>query len=161
MATHDIDYVIDAVADGIGLVSQIPVIRGNQNRTPMPDEPFICLTEMFHEDLETPHYKFDGVQNTVELRQPYRVTIQADVYGAGACNIAAALVTAMNSVVFNDHMPADVQILFCGDLKQATMVDAQDQFLERWNCLIQAQHNPTVELAQEHADVAVVTIREV
>ena len=157
-----IDAVIDAVAGAIEWV--LPgtvVVRGNQNRVPMPQGNFIALTEMFHEDVETPAYKFHGAQNTVEITQPYRVTIQCDVYGSGACNTASALLAAMNSIVCNDHMPPEMDILYAGDLKQATMVDASDQFLERWNFVIVAQYNPVVTLPQEHADVLVTTLRPV
>lgn len=157
-----IDAVIEAVAGAIEWV--LPgtvVVRGNQNRVPMPQGNFIALTELFHEDIETPVYSFDGVRNEVEIKQPYRVTIQCDVYGAGACNTASALLAAMNSIVCNDHMPPEMDILYCGELKQATMVDASDQFLERWNFVIVAQYNPAVTLPQEHADVAVTTLRQV
>lgn len=157
-----IDAVIDALADAIEwILPGTVVVRGNQNRVPMPQGNFIALTELFHEDIETPAYKFDGTQNEVEIKQPLRATIQCDVYGAGACNIASALLAVMNSIVCNDHVPPEMDILYAGELKQATMVDASDQFLERWNFTVVMQYNIGVTLPQEHGDVLITTVHKV
>ena len=157
-----IDVVIDALADAIEwILPGTVIVRGNQNRAPMPQGNFIALTELFHEDIETPAYKFDGARNEVEIKQPYRTTIQCDVYGADACNIASALLAAMNSVVFNDHMPPEMDVLYAGELKQATMVDASDQFLTRWIFSVGVQYNIGVTLSQEHGDVLIATMRAI
>lgn len=149
-----LDQCIEALASALEAVnSGVEIIRGNQNRVPLPKGDFLLLTELSSEPVETPHYSWKYPEDLMNITQPYKVAVQCDVYGHNALDRASALVAVLTSVVGSYPFPQNIQLLHTEDLRQATFVDESDQFLERWIFTVHLQYNPSVEFGMEYAEV--------
>ena len=148
-----LDECIEALASALETVANgSEIIRGNQNRTPLPRGDFVVLTELSCEPVETPHYGWLYPQDLMNLTQPYQLTVQCDVYGHNALERVSAIVATLNSIVGSYLFPDHIKLLYADDMRQAAMVDETDQFLERWVCTAYLQYNPKFELGMEYAE---------
>lgn len=155
-----IDQCIEALASALESVnSGVEIIRGNQNRVPLPKGDFLLLTELSSEPVETPHYAWKYPEDLMDITQPYRVAVQCDVYGHNSLDRASVLVAVLTSVVGSYLFPQNIQLLHTEDLRQATFVDEADQFLERWIFTVYMQYNPSVEFGMEYAKALSATHR--
>ena len=148
-----LDECIEALASALEpVVSDSEIIRGNQNRTPLPKGEFVVLTELSCEPIETPHYGWLYPQDSMNLTQPYQLAVQCDVYGHNALERTSAIVATLNSIIGSYLFPDHIKLLYVDDMRQATMVDESDQFLERWICTAHMQYNPRFELGMEYSE---------
>lgn len=161
-----IDNVIDVLADFaepfIGKCEQAQV-----NRVPMDKGEFNILTPLRFRRLSTSREvnKDTGVQSTsymgfTEVRQ---AEIQVDIYGDGAGDRAIALETLFRTGYAYDAIKAiDTRVapLYSTEAIQAPMINAENQWQERYMLTLSLQVHITIDVQQDYFDKAQITINQ-
>lgn len=156
-----IDDVIDALGDFIELfVSGAEIIRGEVNRVPHPDAPFVVLTELFSDEIERPKTDWTPAANTITITAPTRFDIQADFYGEAAGDYCKAIKQAIRTGWGFDQFPDGIKPLYTDQGHQAPLVTGEQQYMRRWILTISMQYNPAVDVSQQFADEASVSAIE-
>jgi len=140
------------------------VVKGVNNRVPMPDGDFILLTPMFRKRLayNVDTYAPDGKTGTKAMTQYTQLDIQVDSYGALAGDRAQTLSTfirdescceAINAaaVALVGTAGLDMQTLYAEEPHQMPLITGESQYDPRWTFEWHLQYNPTVTLAQQFA----------
>ncbi|EOS94708.1 hypothetical protein LU631_02710 [Erwinia tracheiphila] len=161
-----IDDVIDVLADfaepHIGKCEQ-----AQANRVPMDKGEFNILTPLRFRRLSTSREKNKdtGVQSTssigfTEVRQ---AEIQVDIYGDGAGDRAIALETLFRTGYAYDAIKAiDARVapLYSTEAIQAPMINAENQWQERYMLTLYLQVHITIDVQQDFFDKAQITINQ-
>ena len=140
------------------------VIKGLGNRVAMPIGPFVAMTAVSLNRLRTNQHAYDTTRpnpTIVAIEAGYKLTIQLDCYGPEASDWAAML-----SELFRDDYACQIlapacQPLYCDDPQRMPIVDAEQQYEDRWTLAATVQYNPTTTPAQEFAQFAAVTTIDV
>lgn len=156
MAQYQISIAVDDVIDALKafltpFVTPAPIIRGQQNRVPMPVGGFVELTEILQVDLETPTVANDSANNQTTITGPKRIDIQIDFYGPSSGDQCAAVKGVFRTYFSTAAFPANIQPLYCSDGHQAPLTDAEQQYESRWNLTASLQYNPTVSIPLQFA----------
>lgn len=144
------------------------VVKGQQNRTPMPTGPnFVILTPTGRAQLATTARTYvptDDPAPAVGQRDTQRQTrldVQIDVYGPAAAENVQIVSTLLRDMYGCDFLrPYQVQPLYCNDPRQLPLVTGEQQYLARWMLGATLQFNPTVSTSQQFADIVDVTLVE-
>jgi hypothetical protein len=134
------------------------VVRGQNNRTPLPSDPCAVLTEILRTDLQIPYPRYSAFVAVASLQSATRIDVQIDVYGLVAGDITQAIVAAFRTEWGFDRFSAEVKPLYCSDAHQSPLITGEKQFESRWTVTASLQYNPTVSVPQQYADVADVII---
>lgn len=191
MAIYDItvDNVIDFAADFIEQLSLGACQQAQVDRVPMPNGQFCILTPMRFIRLSTtsqknvvqqsanPLFGFsdgytpmnvapfsNGNKNAIAYGEIRQADIQVDIYGDEAGSRAMALETVFRSQYAYDTLKAiDTRIapLYSSDVIQAPMINAEDQWQERYIITLSFQVHVTITLQQDYFDQAEISIRQV
>lgn len=151
-ASIAVDDVITAL--GAFLAPFIPtgkIIRAQVNRVPMPNDPFIELTELLTVDLQKPWVSYDPARAVGMLHGTARIDVQIDFYAPNASEYCRAVKTALPSAWGVQQFPKNIVPLYCSDGIQAPMIDAQKQWESRWTLTASMQYNPTIEVPQDYS----------
>lgn len=155
VVTPTLEMVFAALGAFIESLITCPVVRGNQNRVPMPDEPFICMTEQNQRRLSTniASYNDPGGNNGVrDVMQPTQFDIGIDCYGPLASDWAKILVTMFNDGYAVEKMGGQVVPLYADDAMNMPLVNGEQEYEQRWRFTACMQYNPVVTVAQQFAD---------
>jgi len=151
-----IDAVIDALADFLQpFVGNAEIIRAQVNRSPMPKNPCVVLTELLQVDLSVPRTEYQPVDNTATIHGPARIDIQIDFYGVQAGEFCKTVKSAFRSEWGFAHFPANIKPLYTSDGLQSPLITGEQQYESRWTLTATLQYNPTVMVPQEFADEAI------
>lgn len=88
---------------------------------------------------------------------PAQWTVQVDVYGPASADNAQVIETLFRSEYATDAFGSygyDVQPLYCDDAHQVPLIDAEQQFEERWTLDLNLQFNALVGTSQQFATEA-------
>lgn len=149
-------------------ISGLNVVKGEQNRVPMPAGPnFVVITPSGRVRLATNVRTYvpsddpapaDGQRQT---QQQTRMDVQIDVYGPNAAENVQIISTLLRDTYGCDFLrPHNCQPLYCGDPRQLPLVTGEQQYLARWMLGTTLQFNPTVSTSQEFADIVDITLVE-
>lgn len=157
-----IDSVIEALAAFIQpfLPGGAQIVRGQSNRVAPPVSPFVLLTEIGQQDLETPVGTFDASVDQVALRANTQITIQVDFYGASAGDYCKAVKGVFRSQYAPAQFPDGIKPLFCSDGHQGPLITGEEQYESRWTLTANLQYNPSVSVPQQSADALSVELIE-
>jgi hypothetical protein len=148
-----VDDVVDALADFIEpFCGASEIIRAQVNRTPMPHGPFVVLTELMAQDIETPLTEYDGQQDIASITGPARIDVQIDFYGPNAGNQCKAVKNVYRTEYAASQFPDGIKPLYCSDGIQSPLITGEQQWESRWTLTASLQFNPVVEVPQEFAD---------
>jgi len=151
-----IDAVIDALADFLQpFVGNAEIIRAQVNRTAMPKNPCVVLTELLQVDLSVPRTEYQPVDNTATIHGPARIDIQIDFYGVQAGEFCKTVKSAFRSEWGFARFPANIKPLYTSDGLQSPLITGEQQYESRWTLTATLQYNPTVIVLQEFADEAI------
>lgn len=151
-----IDAVIDALADFLQpFVGNAEIIRAQVNRTAMPKNPCVVLTELLQVDLSVPRTEYQPVDNTATIHGPTRIDIQIDFYGVQAGEFCKTVKSAFRSEWGFARFPANIKPLYTSDGLQSPLITGEQQYESRWTLTATLQYNPTVIVLQEFADEAI------
>ncbi len=157
--------LVDAVIEALGAFIQpfaagAQIVRGQNNRTAMPPDPFVLLTEILKADLETPTVTNNKVNAQESVLTPKRIDIQVDFFGPSAGDQIAAFKTVYRTAYAVSQFPAGIAPLYCTDEHQGTLTNDQQQYESRWLLTASLQYNPTVYLPKQFATALKVSILE-
>lgn len=140
-----------------GLFPGVPVIRGIVNRTPMPTGPFIVLTPIGQRRLATNVDSFDRTNpapTQLMAQQSVQMDLQIDCYGDGSGDRASIL-----STLWRDEYTCSAlttcQPLYADEPAMMPLIDAEQQYEERWRLDAAIQYNPVTSFQQDFADTLV------
>lgn len=161
-----IDNVIDVLADFaeplIGKCEQ-----AQANRVPMDKGEFNILTPLRFRRLSTSREtnKDTGVQSTSSLgfTEVRQAEVQVDLYGDGAGDRAIALETLFRTGYAYDAIKAiDARVapLYSTEAIQAPMINAENQWQERYTLTLSLQVHITIDVQQDYFDKAQITINQ-
>lgn len=151
-----IDAVIDALADFLQpFVGSAEIIRAQVNRTSMPSNPCVVLTELLQVDLSVPRTEYQPDDNTATIHGPARIDIQIDFYGVQAGEFCKSVKSAFRSEWGFARFPTNIKPLYTSDGIQSPLITGEKQYESRWTLTATLQYNPTVMVSQEFADEAI------
>ncbi|MHB8283953.1 MAG: phage neck terminator protein [Caulobacteraceae bacterium] len=128
----------------------VSVIRGQVNRTAPPKGNYIVATVMGRVRLATNTDSYDGVA-TKTITQPTQVTVQLDLHGELATDVAQILSSVFRDAAACDAMPAAIQPLYADDPRQMPFINGAQQYEDRWTVNVVLQVNPALSLPQAYA----------
>jgi hypothetical protein len=131
------------------------VIRGLQNRVPMPAGDFIEITASLTSPLST-NVQTYAPDNSASLnKRSTQLSVQIDCYGVSAMDNANMLSMMLRSDYACQKFAAsglDMQPLYANDAHQMPFITGEDQYMERWVFDGVLQINPVVSVPQDFAD---------
>lgn len=133
------------------------VIKAQGNRAAMPTGDFCTMTPLLVTGLSTDRVTYaDPGSNpgTGDHSRSTRWDCQLDFYGPSAADHAATVATLIRTGYACEQFAAsgvDMQPLYAGEPKQTTMLNAEQQFEDRWTLEFSAQFNPAVSTPQDFA----------
>ena len=149
----DIDAVIDALRTFVApFVPGGQIVRAQVNRTPMPSNPCVILTELLQVDLSIPYAEGNIVVETDTLHGPTRIDVQIDFYGALAGSYCKAVKQAIRSSWAYDKFPQNIRPLYTDNGVQSPLITGEQQYESRWTLTVSLQYNPTVAVPQQSAN---------
>lgn len=139
------------------LPAGIEVVQGQGNRVAMPTgNEYVVMTA----NLLTPHRtpvvewdKNDPDADEIRIEQGTLVRIQLDCYGERAQDWAVILCTVLRNG-YSVQFLTPLAPLFADNPVQAPLIDAEQQYNERWIVGANVQYNPVVTAPQEFANAA-------
>ncbi len=139
-----------------------PVLRGQDNRVPEPDDAnFVLMTPLFRERIETNVDTYADATSPVgnpsgtrSSLAPTKLTIQLDFHGPASGDNAQIASTLLRDefacVAFAAAQPS-VQPLYASDPRQIPFTDGEQQYEFRWIVEAALQINPVVITQQAFA----------
>lgn len=148
-----IDDVIDALKAAIQpFVGSTQIVRGQSNRTPMPNNPCVVLTELLSVDLSVPRTEYQNIAETATVTGPTRIDIQVDFYDGLSGEYCKLIQMMFRTGIGFDSFPATIKPLYCSDGVQSPLITGEQQWESRWTLTASLQYNPVVTLPQQSAD---------
>ena len=154
-------YLLTVLGSGWG------VFVTQDNRVPMPNGDFVTMTRMGSLLLSTPTGKWvDPGTNpgSSGLKTSVRGRFQLDFYGAGAADAIQIVHSLFRTSYTCEQMATsglEVQPLYAEDPKNTTMINAEQQFQERWTLDAFIQFNPVVTVPLDFASSLEATVVEI
>lgn len=131
------------------------VIRSQTNRAPMPTGDFCVMTPLFLTGLSTSWSAYTDPGSNPGSENAQRSTqwnVQLDFYGPSAADHAAIIAALIRTPYACDQLAGSgMQPLYAGDAKQTAMVNAEQQYENRWTVDFVAQFNPVVQTPMDFA----------
>jgi hypothetical protein len=129
----------------------VPILRGQQNRVPMPDIPFVLMTTVgtprrigTNKD-STEAVIVDGalVGFTAAVGADFEYAVQADFYSPQAEAWAMAAELLWRDAIGFAAMPPGMKPLYSEDRRQVPLVGAENQWVQRWTMTLYLDYQPT------------------
>ncbi|WP_235439405.1 hypothetical protein [Edwardsiella sp. EA181011] len=159
-----VDNVIDVLADFVEPIAG-ECNQAQANRIPMPKGQFCILTPLRFERLSTTRSinQDTGAPSTSAMgwTEVRRADIQVDIYGANAGDRAVTLETVFSSGYAYDKIKAideRVAPLYSTAAIQAPMIDAEQQWQERYMLTVSLQVHMTTSFPEPYFDKAEVSV---
>lgn len=134
------------------------VFLSQENNTPMPVGDFVTMTPMFITGLSTNRVSYNDPgfgQGSEQTQRSNQWRCQLDFYGNSAQEMAAIVGTMIRSEYATDwfrqnNMP--VTPLHAGEPHQTTMINAEQQYENRWTLDFIAQFNAVISTPLDFMD---------
>lgn len=144
----------------------VQVIRSQVNRAAMPTGDFIVMTPMLLTGLSQPapvSYTDPGTNpGTANVQRSTQWSVQLDVYGPNAADNAAIVAQLIRTPYACDQLATSgMQPLYAGEPKQTALINAEQQYENRWTLDFHAQFNPVVQTSQDFAATLYVGLADV
>lgn len=125
----------------LSVIPGIEVIQGLGNGVPMPQGGFIAMTALSRTSLSTNHHDYTETQYKISQHQQY--SMQIDCYGRQASDWASLLTSLLRDEYACSIFPHNIQPLYCDDARQMAVVNAEQQYEQRWMITAYFQFNQT------------------
>lgn len=147
--------IVTALGAYIGTLIDCPIVRGLDNRVPMPKGGFIALTPTLQKRLATDVASWvpGSAPAAMSFQQAIQYSVQIDCYGPAAGNWAVILSTMLRSEPAVTAMSASgVAPLYTDDPVQMPIVNGEQQWEVRWIVTCHVQASPVVSVPQQFAN---------
>lgn len=138
------------------------VIRGLQNRVAPPAGSYVLMTPIGRERLSTNRRL--SAPFSVQILQATRMTVQVDVRGESADDVAYAIATLFRDTYGVAALKASglpIAPLYTTSPKQIPLVTAEKQYQDRWSLDVDVQVNAILTVTQQTAETVLVGIHEI
>jgi hypothetical protein len=125
------------------------LVQGLGNGVATPDAPFIAMTAVALSRLSTNISTYDAAGGVRSVMMPTQYSVQIDCYGPDSSDWATILVTMFRDPYGCDLLAPTAQPLYCDDPKMMPLVDAEENYEQRWMITAVLQFNPIVTVSQE------------
>ena len=135
------------------LPTGMEIVQGQINRVPTPVESFVTITPMRMKRLSTneTHYNVDLQRTEINSLE---WAVQADIYGAAACDNAMIISTLFRSdLAYDNFVVSGLNLvpLFADDPRQMKFITGETQYENRWSIDMLMQIKPSVTIVQQSA----------
>lgn len=139
------------------------VVQGQDNQVAMPKGNFAVMTslQMIRLATNVTTYQPNAGTGQKSVETAFRYMFQLDIYGPDAQPWAAQASALWRDEYATDQMPANIQPLYADDPSQMVLVNAEDQYEQRWRVQAALQYNPVLTLGQDFAASLSATLKEV
>lgn len=138
------------------LGSTVPVIQGLSNRTPMPPPvPGFVLMQAIH--ARRLRWNIDSWQNTtpppvtMTEEQALEVWLQLDFYGPTSLDYSTTISTLWRDEYGCNALAPTCQPLYADEARMIPLIDAEQQYEQRWSLDARLQYNPVTTITQAYA----------
>ncbi|NTU49336.1 MAG: hypothetical protein HGA87_00310 [Desulfobulbaceae bacterium] len=157
--TVSLDQEVGTALAPILLYCGPEIVRGLDNRVPMPADDFIVMTAINSPALGRPvtgYYDPAGHPelSTINAMQPTNKVVQIDFYGEQAGDRAATLSAILAQEWSCMLFPQGIKPLQAKDPKRIDFSGEDNQNIIRWEIDIEIQYNPIFSTSQQFADEA-------
>jgi hypothetical protein len=130
------------------------VVQGYPNRVAMPVGPFVNMTIISMKRLRTnvDTIPDGGFPTEVSAEQGTQVDMQLDCYGPASGDWATILTTLLRDNVGCVALAPTCQPLYADDPIRSPLVDAEQQYEDRWILNARIQYNPATVTIRQYAD---------
>ncbi len=144
------------------LGTSVPVIQGLGNRVPMPgvSPGFVAITLLGERRLSYTIDSWDmsaGSPTTGTAEQKIEVAIQMDFYGPSSGDWAATISTLFRDDYGVQALAPTCAPLYADDARMIPLINAEDQYEQRWSLDARLQYNPVVTVSAAFADATSIT----
>ncbi len=153
----DLDAVLaDFISFLQGVIgSDVPILRGLNNRVPMPSGPFILVTALDEDRQATNvdsdidgHFTLPAIPDQTQSEQSTRLEIRVDFYGPDSSDWVTMVETLIRDEYSCDALGFLCQPLYADEARMLPLITAEGQYLEHWLLIVSVQVNPVVVTAQ-------------
>lgn len=131
------------------------VVQAQDNRVPMPLGSFCTMTAMYITPLSMSFdtYTDPGTNpGTANNQRSTQWRVQLDFYGPGAADSATIIAqTVRTEYACTQLVASGMQPLYASEPKNTTLINAEQQFENRWTVDFIAQFNPIVTTPMDFA----------
>lgn len=139
------------------------VVRGQDNRVPMPGGKFITMTGHHNDELNKPYSNWQDSGKPTggkELtNQAKKWICQLDIYGEEASSVASTIFTMARSrwavrqfAALTQDKGFSITPLYADTPRQTTMINGEKQYEERWTLDLHLQFNAVISTPMEFAE---------
>lgn len=149
------------------LPAGVPVIRGLPNRAAMPSPVpgFVLMQALLQRRLSMPVDTFvtggTTPPTTATITQPIEVPFQIDCYGPYSDSWAATISTAFEDFYGFNALAPNCEPLYANEARMVPLIDAEDQYEERWSVDCRLQWTPVATIEQQYAAALSLTLVDV
>ena len=138
------------------------VVQGYPNRVAMPlTGPFVVMTATANRRLRTNVDSWDETNlnpGTIQQEVGMNVSVQLDCYGPNSGEWAVILTGLLRDDVGCAALAPTCQPLYSQDPLRAPLVDAEEQYEDKWIVRAELQYDPIISTAQEFADTLAIDV---
>lgn len=149
-----------ALLNFIESCGETQVVAGQDNLVPQPTGQYVVLQTLLTRPLSTNQESLDVTGLITSNARSMEWVCQVDVYGAQAgdrADLLAALVKTNYAIMQFAQSGIDMAPLYATEPRQTTMVNAEDQFEDRYTFEFHAHYNPVVTTPEQSATVLTIT----
>jgi hypothetical protein len=136
-----------------------PILRGQQNRIPMPNVPCVIITTLGtpnrigtnNEGTEAIVVDGEITGFTASVTADFEYRAQADFYSPQAESWAMAAELLWRGSIGFAAMPEGMKPLYSEDRRQIPLIGGEEQYLQRWTMTFVLDYQPTWTQATEAA----------
>ena len=156
MTTIAINYTIDQAIDAIAAFLQpfdttFKIIRGQQNRAPMPKDNFILLTELFSTDLSKTNTEHNGTTQQDVISNHVELQVQIDIFSVNAGDVCRSIQNGLLSSYGYANFPAWLKPIWTDNGVQSPFISGEQQWVSRWMLTAAFMYQPTITVTQQSA----------
>jgi hypothetical protein len=141
-----------------------PIVRGQQNRVPMPAVPCVVLTTIGvpnrigtnADNTEAVIVDSELVGFTAAVEADFEYAVQADFYSPDAESWAMAAELLWRDKIAWYGMPDGIKPLYSEGRQQLPLVGAENQWIQRWTMTLVLDYQPTWTQPTQAATAATV-----
>jgi len=138
----------------------VPIIRGQQNRSSMPTSGFVVLTELKTRVISTPKSSLNDTGSMRTFVNDSLSDWQVDYYGASSGDWASIVARMFASAdpTYQEGTSATVHAVYADDPMQTFLTNAEKQYEARWTGRVTLQYNDSVSVTRDSADTLAVNV---
>jgi len=129
----------------------VPILRGQQNRVPMPSIPFVLMTTLGAprrvgtnaDSTEAVIVDSVLIGFTAAARADFEYAVQADFYSPLAEAWSMAVELLWRDTIGIAAMPPGMKPLYSEDRRQLPLIGGEDQWVQRWTMTLYLDYQPT------------------